>query len=108
MVNNTSEPQPITAGPTAPGLVSIPRHGGVPLHGRRNLLFDTLYEMGYHHDPILVDILIERDVVDFRRAEYTSHVMDDLIEHYGEVVLCGGLERAIDRETLQTCLPEGR
>lgn len=64
-------------------------------NGRRNLLSDTLYEIGYRHDPVLIDILIARDVVDFRTAEYTSHVMDDLIEHYGEEVLCGGLEKAI-------------
>lgn len=75
--------------------IPMPRHGGVSLDGRRNLLSDTLYEMGYRHDPVLVDILIEQDVVDFKRAEYTSHVMDDLIEHYGEEVLCGGLEKAI-------------
>lgn len=75
--------------------IPMPRHGGVSLDGRRNLLSDALYEMGYRHDPVLVDILIEQDVVDFKRAEYTSHVMDDLIEHYGEEVLCGGLEKAI-------------
>lgn len=80
---------------TARSSITMPMHGGVPLDGRRNLLSDTLYEMGYRHDPVLINILIERDVVDFRTAEYTRHVMDDLIEHYGEEVLCGGLEKAI-------------
>ena len=107
-MKQSPELKPIVAAPTARGPIPTPRHDGRHLDGMRNLLSDTLYEMGYPHDPILVDILIERDVVDFRKAEYTSHVMDDLIEHYGEVVLCGGLERAIERETLQTCHPEGR
>ncbi len=87
--------KPLVAAPTARGPIPTPRHGGRPLDGMRNLLSDTLYEIGYTPDPVLVDTLIARDVVDFRRAAYTSHVMDDLIEHYGEVVLCGGLEEAV-------------
>lgn len=95
-------PEPIQAAAT-------PRHGGRPLDGMRNLLSDTLYEMGYRQDPVLVDILIEKDVIDFRRAEYTSHVMDDLVEHYGEEVLCGGLEKAIILDNENHCqLAEAR
>ena len=89
------ESRPIVAVPTARGPIPSRRHGGRPLDGMRNLISDTLNEMGYTPDPVLVDTLIERDVVDFRMAAYTSHVMNDLVEHYGEVVLCGGLEEAV-------------
>ena len=90
-----SELKPIVAAPTARGPIPTPRHDGRPLDGMRNLISDTLYEMGYTPDSVLVDTLISRDVVDFRVASYTSHVMNDLVEHYGEVVLCGGLEEAV-------------
>lgn len=66
------------------------------LEGKKNLLTDALHEMGY--DNNLVDTLIERNVIDFNTANYTSDIMDDLIEHYGEEVLCGGLVQAVARE----------
>ena len=71
------------------------------LAGMKNLLNDTLYQMGYGDDDNLVNTLITRDVIDFDRAEYTSHIMDQLIEHYGEEVLCGGLVLAVAREGLK-------
>lgn len=89
------ELKPIVAAPTARGPIPTPRHDGRSLDGMRNLISDTLYEMGYAPDSVLVDTLIARDVVDFRVAAYTSHVMNDLVEHYGEAVLCGGLEEAV-------------
>ena len=70
-----------------------------PLDGMRNILTDTLHEMGY--DDSLVDTLIEKDVIDFSTVNYTSDIMDYLIEHYGEGVLCGGLEIAVAREDLK-------
>ncbi len=76
------------------------------LAGKKNLLTDALYEMGYGHDDSLVDTLIERNVIDFSRACYTSHIIDDLIEHYGEEVLCGGLIKAVIREGLITGLKD--
>ena len=91
-MDNTT--RPIIAAPTA--------RGGTSLDGRRNILKDALYEMGY--DDTLVDTLIERDVIDFSIADYTSHIMDQLIEHYGESVLCGGLPDAIICESLDTSL----
>ena len=75
------------------------------LAGKRNLLTDALHEMGY--DDSLVDTLIERDIIDFNSAEYTSHLMDDLIERYGEEVLCGGLPRAVAREDAKAELGGG-
>ena len=72
------------------------------LDGKRNLLTDALYEMGYGHNENLVNALIARDVVDFSWAWYTSHVIDEIIEHYGEEVLCGGLIQAVVREGLTT------
>ncbi len=80
--------EPINAVPTA--------RGGTSLDGRRNILTDALYEMGY--DDTLVDTLIERNVIDFSTVDYTSHIMYQLEEHYGESVLCGGLEKAIASE----------
>jgi type II restriction enzyme len=76
------------------------------LAGMKNLLTDALYEMGYGDDDNLVNTLIARDVIDFDRAEYTSHIMDYLIEHYGEEVLCGGLAQAVVREGLTTELKD--
>ena len=60
------ELKPIVAAPTARGPIPTPRHDGRSLDGMRNLIFDTLYEMGYTPDSVLVDTLIARDVVDFR------------------------------------------
>jgi type II restriction enzyme len=74
------------------------------LAGMKNLLTDALYEMGY--DDSLVDTLIERNVIDFSRVNYTSDIMDYLIEHYGEEVLCGGLVQAVVREGLTTELKD--
>ena len=68
------------------------------LAGKRHFLTDALHEMGY--DDSLADTLIEKNVIDFDTANYTSHIMDDLIEHYGEGVLCGGLEPAVAHEDL--------
>lgn len=72
------------------------------LDGKKNLLTDALYEMGYGHNENLVNTLIARDVIDFGWAWYTSHVIDELIEHYGEGVLCGGLIQAVVCEGLTT------
>ena len=57
----------------------------------KNLLTDTLYEMGYGDDDNLVNTLIARDVIDLDTAEYTSHIMDQLIERYGKRCYVGGL-----------------
>ena len=91
-MDNTIEP--IKAAPTA--------RDHTNLDGRRNILEDALYEMGY--DDTLVDTLIERNVIDFSIVDYTSHIMDQLIEHYGESVLCGGLPDAIICESLDASL----
>ncbi len=90
MVKNTIEP--IKAAPTA--------RGGTSLDGIRNILTDALYELGY--DDTLVDTLIKRNVIDFSIVDYTSHIIYQLEEHYGESVLCGGLEKAIASEGCKT------
>ena len=95
MIDNTTKS--IIAAPTA--------RGGTSLDGRRNILADALYEMGY--DDTLVDTLIERNVIDFSTVNYTSDVMDDLIEHYGESVLYGGLADAVICESLDASLMGG-
>lgn len=100
------ELKPIVAAPTAHGPIPTPRHDGRSLDGMRNLISDTLYEMGYTPDLVLVDTLIARDVIDFRVASYTSHVMNDLVEHYGESVLCGSLEEAVILEEVGSELRE--
>ena len=92
MVKNTTEP--IKAAPTA--------RGGASLDGMRNILTDALYELGY--DDTLVDTLIERNVIDFSTVDYTSHIIYQLEEHYGESVLCGGLEDAVICESLGVSL----
>ena len=92
MVKNTIEP--IKAAPTA--------RGGTSLDGIRNILTDALYEMGY--DDTLVDTLIERNVIDFSTVDYTSHIIYQLEEHYGESVLWGDLEDAVAREGLTASL----
>ncbi|MDE0634240.1 MAG: BsaWI family type II restriction enzyme [Candidatus Poribacteria bacterium] len=99
MKNDT---KPIKAAPTATIKGSPTPVSPGELSGRKNILTDTLYEMGY--DDTLVDILIERDVIDFDMASYTSHIMNDLIEHYGESVLCGGLEHSVVFEGLDASL----
>ena len=86
--------KPIKAAPTA--------RGGTGLDGMRNILEDALYEMGY--DDTLVDILIERNVIDFSIVDYTSHIIYQLEEHYGESVLCGGLPDAVIYESLDVSL----
>lgn len=91
-MDNTTKP--IIAAPTA--------RADTNLDGSRNILEDALYEMGY--DDTLVDILIERNVIDFSTVNYTSDIMDDLIEYYGETVLCGGLSDAIICESLDASL----
>ena len=92
MTRNTTEP--IKAAPTA--------RGSGELSGMRNILEDALYEMGY--DNTLVDILIERNVIDFSLVDYTSHIVYQLEEHYGESVLYGGLEAAVAFEGLTASL----
>ena len=84
----------IKAAPTA-------RSGG-ELSGMRNILTDALYEMGY--DNTLVDTLIERNIIDFSTVDYTSHIIYQLEEYYGECILCGGLEKAIANEGLKVDL----
>ena len=91
-MKNTDEP--IKAAPTA-------RSDG-ELSGMRNILTDALYELGY--DDTLVDTLIERNVVDFSTVDYTSHIVYQLEEHYGESVLCGGLPDAVICESLDVFL----
>ena len=91
-MKNTDEP--IKAAPTA--------RGGIPLGAIRNILTDALYEMGY--DDTLVDTLIERNVIDFSIVEYTSDIIYQLEEHYGESVLWGDLEDAVALEGLTASL----
>ena len=85
----------IKAAPTA--------RGGTSLDGRRNILTDALYEMGY--DDTLVDTLIERNVIDFSIVDYTSDIIYQLEEYYGESVLWGDLEDAVALEGLAAALP---
>lgn len=86
--------QSIKAAPTA-------RSDG-EFSGMKNILTDALYELGY--DDTLVNTLIARNVIDFSTVNYTSDVMDDFIEHYGESVLCGGLPNAVICESLDASL----
>ena len=86
--------EPIKAAPTA-------RSDG-ELSGMKNILTDALYELGY--DDTLVDTLIERNIIDFSTVDYTSHIIYQLEEHYGESVLCGGLEDAVICEYLDVSL----
>ena len=91
-MNNTIES--IKAVPTA--------RGGTSLDGMKNILTDALYEMGY--DDTLVDTLMERNVIDFSTVDYTSHIIYQLEEHYGESVSWGGLEDAVALEGLAASL----
>ena len=86
-MKNTTEP--IKAAPTA-------RSDG-ELSGMKNILTDALYELGY--DDTLVDTLIERNVIDFSTVDYTSHIIYQLEEHYGEAALWQ-LEDAVALEGL--------
>ena len=87
--------EPIIAAPTA--------HGDRPLEGKRNILTDALYEMGY--DDTFVDILIERNVIDFSIVNYTSDIKYQLEERYGESILWdGSLEDAVAVEVLTASL----
>ena len=72
------------------------------LAGKKNLLNYVLYEMGHGHNKNLVNALITKNVINFSSAWYTSHVIDELIEPYGEEVLSGGLVQAVVREVLTT------
>ena len=54
----------------------------------------------------LVDILIERNVIDFSIVDYTSHIIYQLEEHYGESVSWGGLEDAVALEGLASLTGE--
>lgn len=80
--------KPIIAAPTARGRTN--------LDGRRNILTDALYEMGY--DDTLVDTLIETEIIDFSTVNTTRDIIDDLVEHYGESILSGTLEKALEIE----------
>ena len=86
--------KPIIAAPTA--------REDRPLEGKRNILTDALYEMGY--DDTLVDILIERNVIDFSTVNYTSHIKYQLEEHYGESVVWPDLEDTVACEGLDIFL----
>ncbi len=92
MIDNTT--QPIKAAPTA--------RGSTNLDGRRNILTDALYEMGY--DDTLVDTLITRNVIDFSIVDYTDDIIDQLIEHYGESMVWTHLEDAVAFEGLAASL----
>ncbi len=91
MKNDT---KPIKAAPTAKSQADLDR--------MKSILEDALYEMGY--GETLVDILIERNVIDFDFVDYTSHIMYQLKEHYGDEVYCGGLEVAVVFEGLDAYL----
>ncbi len=92
-MDNTTKP--IIAAPTA--------HEDRPLEGERNILTDALYEMGY--DSTLVDILIERNVIDFSSVDYTSDIKYQLEERYGESILWDdSLEDAVAVEVLTASL----
>ncbi len=92
-MDNTTES--IKAAPTA--------RGGTSLDGRRNILADALYEMGY--DDTLVDILMDRNVIDFSIVDYTSDIKYQLRERYGESILWdGSLEDAVAFEVLTASL----
>ena len=91
MKNDT---KPIKAAPTAQAQTNI--------IGMKNILTDALYEMGY--DDTLVDVLIERNVIDFDTVDYTSHIIDQLIEHYGDSMVWTHLEDAVVFEGLDVTL----
>ena len=60
--------------------------------GERNLLEDTLVEMGYGDKAgKLTNIINNEAKIDMEWCEYTSHVMTELEDTYGENVLSGGL-----------------
>ena len=100
MKNNT---EPIKAAPTATIKGSPTPVSPGELSGRKNILTDTLYEMGY--DDTLVDILIERNVIDFSIVDYTSHIKYQLKEHYGESIAWDeSLEEAVVIEGLNVSL----
>ena len=86
--------EPIKAAPTA-------RSGG-EFSGMKNILTDALYELGY--DDTLVDTLIERNVIDFSVVDYTSHIIYQLEEHYGESMVLDHLEDAVALEGLTAYL----
>ena len=73
-----NENEPIKAAPTAHGVQTN-------LDGIKNILGDTLYEMGY--DEALVDVLIEMNVIDFDNVNDTGAIKYQLEEHYGESIV---------------------
>ena len=99
MKNDT---KPIKAAPTAlvKGLPTLISPG--ELSGRKNILTDTLCEMGY--DDTLVDILIERNIIDFDTVDCTRNIIHQLEEHYGESMLWMHLEDAVAFEGLDISL----
>lgn len=72
------------------------------IDGMKNKLTDALYELGY--DDTLVDPLIVRNVIDFSTVDYTSHIIDQLIEHYGDSIVWTHLEDAVAFEGLDISL----
>lgn len=86
--------KPTIAAPTARGIGNFA--------GARNIVTDALYEIGY--DDTLVDILIQRNVLDFTAAHETNHIIDQLSELYGEAVLSGDLEDIVACEGLDISL----
>lgn len=85
---------PIKAAPTAQVQTNI--------DGMKNFLTDTLCELGY--DDTLVDTLIKRNIIDFSSVEYTSDIIDQLIEHYGHSMVWIYLEDAVVIEELDVAL----
>ena len=70
---------------------------------KNNLLNYVLYEMGHGHNKNLVNTLITKNVINFSSAWYTNHVIDELVEPYGEEMLSSGLvQQAVVREGLTT------
>ena len=97
-MDNTTKP--IIAAPTA--------RGDTNLDGMRNILADTFYEIGYNDTLVdtLVNILIERNVIDFSVVDDTRDVMDQLSDHYGESALWGDLAGTVALEGLTISLTD--
>ena len=86
--------EPIKAAPTAQRQTNFDR--------KKYLLTDALCELGY--DDTLVNTLIKRNIVDFSSVDYTSDIIDQLIEHYGYSKVLIYLEDAVVFEELDIAL----
>ena len=86
--------EPIKAAPTAQTQTNFDR--------KKYLLTDALCELGY--DDTLVNTLIKRNIVDFSSVDYTSDIIDQLIEHYGYSKVLIYLEDAVVFEELDIAL----